>query len=591
MLRPLGREKDRVVPWFSALLLPLMIAASCVPVTLPSGFSVGGSVSQVEQNVLSLVNGSEAYSFDLHLESIALSHLAFRSGGSPGANETADWVASQFESFGLQTKKEEYQFSNWDLKSQPMLIIDDDGNHNTTGDQAKIASFQCAHYSWPTPAGGVFSDLVVLPLPYAAYRSQIGLNPINASAWNAVDTSGKVVLIGMEVRWDPAWEGTYRNKLTAQPPAAVIYTFWYDWMSFVPDSYSSTGGRPLSRYGPYYWNLHVPVGFVSYEDGLWIRNREASADVSAEVVIDAAVGTGPHYNVVGRLSGFVEPDRFVIVSGHYDSVMDAGFCDNGAGISGVVELARVFAEAVGRGLYYPKYTIIFVAFADEELDLVGSLNYVKMHKAEMGSIVAVINLDCIGSQEFYFTETSTSGSVDLDQVVQGAAQSLGIAAAVEAQGGSDQESFRDPASFGSDYYGLWGVNLGISDAVPVKSSVMLISRPLTYSDKWSMGIPGWIHTSYDNSTSTTTLNWVEVDDLEVHIEVAALTVIRVSPSLSVTDLNKDGRVNIQDITMVAVAFGSKPGDADWNAVADLDKNGVVNILDITMVAKDYGKTI
>jgi endoglucanase len=86
------------------------------------------------------------------------------------------------------------------------------------------------------------------------------------------------------------------------------------------------------------------------------------------------------------------------------------------------------------------------------------------------------------------------------------------------------------------------------------------------------------------------LNWVEVDDLEVHIEVAALTVMRVSPSLLVTDLNKDGRVNIQDITMVAVAFGSKPGDADWNVIADLDKNGVVNILDITMVAKDYGKT-
>jgi Zn-dependent M28 family amino/carboxypeptidase len=271
--------------------------------------------------------------------------------------------------------------------------------------------------------------------------------------------------------------------------------------------------------------------------------------------------------------------------------MDAGFCDNGAGASGVVELARVFAEAVRRGLYHPKYTIVFVAFADEELDLVGSLNYVKTHKAEMGSIVAVINLDCIGSQEFYFTETVPAGSLDLDQVVQGAAQSLGIAAAAEAPGGSDQDSFRDPASLAGDYYGLWGVDLGISDAVPVRSSVLLISYPLTYADKWNMGVPGWIHTSYDNSTSTATLNWVEVNNLEAHIEVAALTGMRVSPSLLVTDLNQDGRVNIQDITMVAVAFGSKPGDTDWNAIADLDRNGVVNILDITMVAKDYGKTL
>ena len=60
---------------------------------------------------------------------------------------------------------------------------------------------------------------------------------------------------------------------------------------------------------------------------------------------------------------------------------------------------------------------------------------------------------------------------------------------------------------------------------------------------------------------------------------------------SVTDLNKDGKVNILDITIVAVAYGSKPGDPKWNALADLDKNGQINIIDISMVAKDYGKIV
>jgi hypothetical protein len=63
-----------------------------------------------------------------------------------------------------------------------------------------------------------------------------------------------------------------------------------------------------------------------------------------------------------------------------------------------------------------------------------------------------------------------------------------------------------------------------------------------------------------------------------------------TPYLS-TDLNQDGAVNIQDITIVAAAYGSRTGDSKWNAVADLDKNGVVNIIDMTMVAKDYGKTL
>ena len=46
-----------------------------------------------------------------------------------------------------------------------------------------------------------------------------------------------------------------------------------------------------------------------------------------------------------------------------------------------------------------------------------------------------------------------------------------------------------------------------------------------------MGAPGWIHTSCDNSTSTETLNWVEVEDLENQIKVTALTIIRISPDI------------------------------------------------------------
>lgn len=41
---------------------------------------------------------------------------------------------------------------------------------------------------------------------------------------------------------------------------------------------------------------------------------------------------------------------------------------------------------------------------------------------------------------------------------------------------------------------------------------------------------------------------------------------------------------------MARAFGSRPGDPNWNEIADIDKNGIINILDIAAVAKDYGKT-
>jgi peptide/nickel transport system substrate-binding protein len=58
-----------------------------------------------------------------------------------------------------------------------------------------------------------------------------------------------------------------------------------------------------------------------------------------------------------------------------------------------------------------------------------------------------------------------------------------------------------------------------------------------------------------------------------------------------TDLNKDGTVNIVDISIVAVAFGTKPGDENWNETADMDGNKEINIVDVSIVAMDYGKTV
>jgi hypothetical protein len=482
------------------------------------------ALNSLEQQVVGLVNGSKAYDCDLELEDIALSHPDFRSAGSIGANETANLIKEKFESFGLEAWLEPFEFTNWSLLDKPSLVIDEDGNQSTIG------SFQCEHYSWPTPSYGVFADLVILPLPPAANFSEIGVNQINMTEWS-VDTTGKIVLIGREIRWGYSpnnWQNTFVNKLTAQTPAAVVYTWWYPWMNFTPPLFSSAGGLPLSGFGTYYWNLHIPSGFVNYEDGLWIRDaKSAHATVSANVSVRAVIGNGTQYNVVGKIAGYQNPENIVIISGHYDSVMDAGFCDNGAGIAGVIELARVFADAINKSYYQPKYTLWFVGFTGEELDLVGSANFVKQHKNDMANITAVINLDCIGSDNLYVTETPGS-DLNLNQMIMKAAQDLGINITSEKVGGSDQESFRVPGIVDSDINYFWGVDLGISDATPVDSSAMLDSYPLFYNDLWNMGAPGWIHTAYDNST---TLDWVEVGDFENHIKVAALSIMRVSPNV------------------------------------------------------------
>jgi hypothetical protein len=57
------------------------------------------------------------------------------------------------------------------------------------------------------------------------------------------------------------------------------------------------------------------------------------------------------------------------------------------------------------------------------------------------------------------------------------------------------------------------------------------------------------------------------------------------------DLNGDEVINIIDIATVDKAFGTKPGDKNWNPKADLNNDGIINIIDIAMVAKEFGKKV
>jgi len=55
------------------------------------------------------------------------------------------------------------------------------------------------------------------------------------------------------------------------------------------------------------------------------------------------------------------------------------------------------------------------------------------------------------------------------------------------------------------------------------------------------------------------------------------------------DLNKDGVVDLNDITFALQFFGARAGDADWNAAkaADLDGDGVVDVSDLLLILANY----
>ncbi|MEM3785459.1 MAG: CARDB domain-containing protein [Candidatus Bathyarchaeia archaeon] len=57
------------------------------------------------------------------------------------------------------------------------------------------------------------------------------------------------------------------------------------------------------------------------------------------------------------------------------------------------------------------------------------------------------------------------------------------------------------------------------------------------------------------------------------------------------DVDGNFEVNILDISKIAVAWQTTPGDPTWNPNADLDNNNLINILDMTKAAVNFGQKI
>lgn len=128
------------------------------------------------------------------------------------------------------------------------------------------------------------------------------------------------------------------------------------------------------------------------------------------------------WNIIAVLPGSSEPDRRVLISGHYDSIdmvfrtgangqreLDPeatvaapapGVTDDGSGTAAVLELARVMSQ------YQFRKSIVFIAFAAEEYGLFGSGLYAEAVAAEHELIEGVFNNDIIGSDVTGNGETS-----------------------------------------------------------------------------------------------------------------------------------------------------------------------------------------
>ncbi|MEW7277979.1 M28 family peptidase [Aquimarina sp. 2201CG1-2-11] len=105
----------------------------------------------------------------------------------------------------------------------------------------------------------------------------------------------------------------------------------------------------------------------------------------------------PHagINVLGKIAGTVHPDKYIVVSAHYDHLgiindkIYNGADDNASGVAALVSFAEYFKKNP------PKHTVILAAFDAEELGLAGAKYFVENMPIAKDDIVLNINMDMI----------------------------------------------------------------------------------------------------------------------------------------------------------------------------------------------------
>jgi Zn-dependent M28 family amino/carboxypeptidase len=117
---------------------------------------------------------------------------------------------------------------------------------------------------------------------------------------------------------------------------------------------------------------------------------EQAVEVTRDTVVRRAI------NVVGMVRGRTTPDRYIVVTAHFDHVgvrngeIYNGADDNASGTGALIEIARWFAANP------PAHSILFVGLDAEEGGLIGARGFVAKSPVPLPAIALNVNMDMVG---------------------------------------------------------------------------------------------------------------------------------------------------------------------------------------------------
>jgi hypothetical protein len=409
---------------------------------------------------------------------LASPELKGRATGSPELEKAAEFIAGKFKSFGLKPadgKDFEQAF--------PVTLGAHDGpathlRYSTPDGLAVLPS-----HSQFTPIGFSSSGRFGGGVVFAGYG--ITDKEKNYDDYEDIDVNGKLALIlRHEPNEDQAGAHGLSSHATFAEKAVNAKMHGAKGVILINDVYAHPPGKDGSRAdelttvslngGP----TDAGIFFLQVKESLaekWIgaegqdlvaltreiaRGKKphsfAMAKLRIDMEIDVRKDTKTVHNVAAYLPG--STDEYVVIGAHYDHLglgdehslapsqigtIHPGADDNASGTAGVIELARWFSKQ-------PKQQrgILFLAFAGEELGLLGSEYYVNHPILPLDKAVTMINMDMIGriSEGKIFVSGSGTGSTfaKLLDAVEGVKPPAGLHPDITEKtgyGSSDHTSF------------------------------------------------------------------------------------------------------------------------------------------------------
>jgi N-acetylated-alpha-linked acidic dipeptidase len=446
--------------WLSAQSAPAPRQGSTQAPETIRGFSAAASVDQAaRERELKAMPSAKANEADFDVMTSEPHHT-----GSPYEIKLADYVSDQFERIGIEATKYEYSvLLPWPKQRRIDIVAPDQlrlevEEEKIRGDQWADKPGILPAYNAYSPSGDVTGEIVYVNFGVPADYETLDKMGISVQ--------GKIVLARYGGSWrgikpkvaaehgaiaciiysDPHEDGYFQGEVYPNGPyrgwgmiqrGSVMDMPRYPGDPSTPDRPSKPGVERLAidkieTFAP------IPVQPMSYRDGVELLKRlkgpVAPGAWRGSLPITYHIGPGParvHMNlqmdygqrrlidVVGKITGSVAPDEWIVVGSHRDAWV-FGASDSVSGHVSMMAVARAMSEMMKKG-WKPRRSVLFVSWDGEEQGLLGSTEFVEDLTAELKAKVAIyVNRDA-GAGGLSF---SSSAVHSLTPFVHELAQSL-----------------------------------------------------------------------------------------------------------------------------------------------------------------------